>query len=141
MPMVALAALVVVPDDALPGNHIRKSVLEGVPGGRNRLTNAPNYHFNERVVSNHNAAPNQRNGLHVGDNTNTRACCPLIQQNQPGWRGEVGKCPCWSCPQPPSPSRQDSSHGIGGSVARICGVLLVLDITTLSSPCTCEPVA
>jgi hypothetical protein len=80
MSMIALAALVVVQHDALPGNHIREPVLKWVPGRPNRLANAPNHRFNERVVSNHNAAPNQRNGLHVGDDTNTAACCPLLQQ-------------------------------------------------------------
>jgi hypothetical protein len=81
MPMVPFAAFVVVQYGAFTGHHIRESVLESVPGRRYRLANAPNYHFNERILSNDDATPNQRNGLHVGENNNTGACCQLLQHS------------------------------------------------------------
>jgi hypothetical protein len=42
-----------------------------MPGRRNRLRDPPNHYFDERIASNHNAPPKQRNSLHVGDDTNT----------------------------------------------------------------------
>jgi|SRR6266851_2195080 len=85
MPVIALAALVVVQDDALAGNHISEPVLEWMPGRRNGLSDTPNHHFNECVLSNHNPTPDQGSGLHVGDDTNTQACCLFLQHIPMVW--------------------------------------------------------
>jgi len=79
MPMIALAALVVVSDDAVTGDHIGEPVLEGMPGWRNGLADTPNHNFDESIAGDHNTTPNQGNGLHVGDHAYTRVCCQLLQ--------------------------------------------------------------
>jgi hypothetical protein len=49
MAMIALAALVVIPDHALTGNDVGQSVLERVTRRRERCGQTPNDHLGERI--------------------------------------------------------------------------------------------
>ncbi|SCC93624.1 conserved hypothetical protein [Thiomonas sp. X19] len=71
--VIALAALVVEPDDTFTIHHVGQSVLERVGAGRNRLRQAPYHHLDKATFAQDVADSSDEFNLrlHVGHYANT----------------------------------------------------------------------
>ena len=81
--MIAFASLIVVPKNAFALDYICKPVLEGMFGWRDGFWNTPDGNFSKCVRSQNDAAANQWDSLHVGDNANIFLCCQSLQHSVP----------------------------------------------------------
>jgi hypothetical protein len=72
VPVIALAAFVVVPQDTSLFDHVGEAIPEPMRRRRDRRRDTPDHHFDERVGSEDYPAANQGHSLHVGENTNTQ---------------------------------------------------------------------
>lgn len=63
--MVALAALVDVPDPVLPGKTVVEAILEQVPASRQRFRKAPDHNFNDGAVVADFLRANRELSLHI----------------------------------------------------------------------------
>ena len=75
MLMIALAALVIVAEDADAVGHQGKRIFKIMPGPWNRVRHAPNPKFNKDSLFKLMAFKKQALRLHVGVFTNKNCCC------------------------------------------------------------------
>jgi len=86
--MVALANLVVVPNDTDTVYDVSKPILVWVERAVYRRGYSPQHQFGERVLGVDDPHPHEFDGFHVGNDANTRWCCQLDQQ-----RSSCERCP------------------------------------------------